>query len=191
VTVIPDRIEAGTYIIAGALTGENLQVKNVIPQHIKSLTDVLEKMGAKIKIKSNSVVISKTDNLKPVDVVTMPYPGFPTDLQQPLTTLLATVEGESHIKETIYENRFRNVKYLNQLGANIKLDNENEITITGPANLVGSEVVSTDLRGGACLVLAGLVCKGTTRITSIEHIIRGYEHLTDKLSNINANIKML
>lgn len=190
VRVIPDRIEAGTYIIAGVLAGEKLKVTNIIPEHIQSLIDVLEKIGANIEVYDNYIIVSKTIDLKPISVVAEPYPGFPTDLQQPLTTLLTTANGTSYIKETIYENRFRNVEYLNQMGANIII-NGKEITIKGPTNLKGCDVVSTDLRAGACLVLAGLAARGTTTINSIEHIIRGYEHLTEKLSKINADIKIV
>lgn len=190
VKVIPDRIEAGTYIIAGVLAGNKLKINNVNPNHLEALLDVLLKIGADIEIHDDYIVATKTDFLKPIDVVAQPYPGFPTDLQQPLTTLLLTSNGTSHIKETIYENRFRNVKYLNQMGANIEV-NGNEITIEGNAKLKGCNVVSTDLRAGACLVIAGLIASGTTRISSIEHIIRGYEHLTEKLTKINADIKIV
>jgi len=190
VRVIPDRIEAGTYIIAGILAGEKLKVNNIIPQHIQSLIDVLEKIEANIEIHDNYAIVSKTTGLKPISVVAEPYPGFPTDLQQPLTTLLATANGVSYITETIYENRFRNVEYLNQMGADIEIEG-NKITINGPKQLKGCNVVSTDLRAGACLVLAGLAAEGITTINSIQHIIRGYEHLTEKLSKINADIKIV
>lgn len=189
VRVIPDRIEAGTYIIAGVLAGDNLKIKNVIPNHLEALFNILNEIGANIKVYDNYVIVSKADSLKATDVVAEPYPGFPTDLQQPLTTLLTTATGVSHITETIYENRFRNVEYLNQMGADIEI-NDNQISIKGPTKLTGANVVSTDLRAGACLVIAGLIGKGTTKISSIEHIIRGYEHLTEKLSKINANIKI-
>lgn len=190
VSVIPDRIEAGTYIIAGVLAGDNLKIANVIPKHLNALLKVLNKIEANIEVHDNYIIASKTDNLKPIDVVAEPYPGFPTDLQQPLTTLLTMANGVSHITETIYENRFRNVEYLNQMGADIDI-NGNQITINGPTYLRGCDVVSTDLRAGACLVIAGLIGKGTTRISSIEHIIRGYEHLTEKMTKINANIKII
>ena len=190
VKVIPDRIEAGTYVIAGALAGNSLKITNVIPKHFWPLVEVLQKIGANIEVHDNYIITSKAESLKPIDVVAEPYPGFPTDLQQPLTALLATADGVSHITETIYENRFRNVEYLNQMGADIEI-NGNQITIKGPKKLQGGNVVSTDLRAGACLVIAGLICKGTTRISSIEHIIRGYEHLTEKLSKVNANIKIV
>ena len=189
VRVIPDRIEAGTYVIAGVLAGDNLKVTNVIPKHLTALISVLNKIEANIKVYDDYIIVSKNGELKPIDVIAEPYPGFPTDLQQPLTTLLSTANGVSHITETIYENRFRNVEYLNQMGADIEI-NGNQITINGPKELTGGNVVSTDLRAGACLVIAGLIGKGTTRISSIEHIIRGYEHLTEKMSKINANIKI-
>lgn len=189
IKVIPDRIEAGTYIIAGVLAGKKLKINNIIPGHLEALIHVLKQIGAKIEVYDNYIAVSKSDNLKSIDVVTKPYPGFPTDLQQPLTTLLITANGTSHITETIYENRFRNVQYLNQMGADITI-NGNEITIKGPRKLKGCKVVSTDLRAGACLVIAGLVSEGVTKINSIEHIIRGYEYLIEKMSKINANIKI-
>lgn len=191
VRVIPDRIEAGTYIIAGVLAGDKLKINNVNANHLTALMDVLKEIGADIEVHDNYVIASKAEKLNPISVVAEPYPGFPTDLQQPLTTLLTTASGTSYITETIYENRFRNVEYLNQMGADIEQINNTQIMIKGPTNLTGSKVVSTDLRAGACLVIAGLIGKGTTRISSIEHIIRGYEHLTDKLTKINANIKIV
>lgn len=190
VRVIPDRIEAGTYIIAGVLAGEKLKVTNIIPKHIESLIEVLQKIEADIELFDDYIIVSKGKTLKPISVIAEPYPGFPTDLQQPLTTLLSTANGVSYITETIYENRFRNIEYLNQMGTDIEI-NGNQITIKGPSKLKGCNVVSTDLRAGACLVLAGLAASGETRISSIEHIIRGYEHLTEKLSKINADIKIV
>ena len=122
INVIPDRIEAGTYLILGALIGDNLKVENVISEHISSLLDKFDEMGVNYKIDKNSIIVSKTDNLKPVDVITKGYPGFATDLQQPFTVLLTQCDGVSHLTETIYENRFQNVEYLNSMGANIKIN---------------------------------------------------------------------
>lgn len=185
--VIPDRIEAGTYLIAGALIGENLTIKNIIPEHISSLIEKLKEMGLDMKIGKDYITISKTKNLKPIKVKTLGYPGFPTDLQQPLTTLLTQAEGISVLEETIYENRFQNVKYLNKMGANIEIK-EKTITIKGKTNLEGTQVEATDLRAGACMVLAGLIANGTTTITEIKHVLRGYENIIGKLQNVGAKI---
>lgn len=187
--VIPDRIEAGTFILAGVLVGKNLKIDNVNINHVKSLLDVLEKMNADIKIYDHYVIANKSVT-KAIDVVTEGYPGFPTDLQQPLTSLLICSDGISHIKETIYENRFQNVKYLNDMGANIKLLNNKEIEINGNSNLVAKEVVATDLRAGACMLLSALNAEGTSIINEVEHVLRGYEKITEKLSAVGAKIEL-
>jgi len=187
--VIPDRIETGTYIIAGALLGENLKIENIIPEHVESLTLKLKEMGANIKLGKDYIILNKVDKLKPVNVKTQGYPGFPTDLQQPLTTLLTQCTGVSRLEETIYENRFQNVPYLNKMGANIEIKGK-KIKIKGSTKLKGKKVVATDLRAGACLVLAGLIAKGTTTIKDIEHVLRGYENIIEKLTNVGAKISL-
>lgn len=188
INVIPDRIEAGTYLILGALIGDNLKVENVIPEHISSLLDKFDEMGVNYKIDKNSIIVSKTDNLKPVEVITKGYPGFATDLQQPFTVLLTQCDGVSHLTETIYENRFQNVEYLNSMGANIKI-NERTIEITGKTKLTANTVKATDLRAGACMVLASLIADGKTIIADINHVLRGYENIIQKLQNIGAKIE--
>lgn len=188
INVIPDRIEAGTYLILGALIGDNLKVENVIPEHISSLLDKFDEMGVNYKIGKNSIIVSKTDNLKPVEVITKGYPGFATDLQQPFTVLLTQCDGVSHLTETIYENRFQNVEYLNSMGANIKI-NERTIEITGKTKLTANTVKATDLRAGACMVLASLIADGKTIIEDINHVLRGYENIIQKLQNIGAKIE--
>ena len=188
--VIPDRIEAGTYVIAGALMGNNLKIANIIPEHIEALTLKLEEMGFDLQINNDNIVISKIDNIKAVDIKTLGYPGFATDLQQPVTTLLAFCNGLSQLEETIYENRFQNVKYLNDMGASIKIDGD-KIYVTGVNKLVGKEVVATDLRAGACLVLAGLKADGQTIINDVEHILRGYENIIEKLTSVGAEIELI
>lgn len=187
--VIPDRIEAGTYVIAGALMGNGLKIDNIIPEHIEMLTLKLKEMGVIMEIGADYVIISKTEHLKPVTIKTQGYPGFATDLQQPITTLLTQCEGTSTLEETIYENRFQNVPYLNKLGTNIEIDNKT-IKVSGKTELIGTRVEATDLRAGACLVLAGLLAKGTTTITNIEHVLRGYENITTKLTEIGADIEL-
>lgn len=186
--VIPDRIEAGTYIIAGALMGNNLKVENIIPEHVENLLFKLKEMGVNITIGDDYVYVSKTDDIKPINVKTLGYPGFPTDLQQPLTSLLITCNGVSQIEETIWENRFQNVEYLNKMGANITLIDNRRIKIKGPTKLKGCEVKATDLRAGACMILAGLIAEGTTIITDVGHILRGYEKIVEKLQGVGAKI---
>lgn len=191
IEVIPDRIEAGTYLIAGALIGDNLKIENIIPDHIEALTLKLKEMGFKMHINSDYIEISHTNNLKSVRVKTLGYPGFATDLQQPLTVLLTQCNGISSLEETIYENRFKNIPYLNQMGANIEIIDNQHIKVNGASKLVGSEVTATDLRAGACLVLAALKAEGTTRINEIEHVLRGYEDIVNKLRNVGAKIDLV
>jgi UDP-N-acetylglucosamine 1-carboxyvinyltransferase len=186
--VIPDRIEAGTYIILGALVGENLKINNIIPEHIEALTLKLKEMGVKLEEFEDYVIVNKADTLKSVNVKTQVFPGFPTDLGQPITTLL-TQTSNSKLEETIYENRFGNIPYLNQMGANIKI-NDRTLSIKGPSKLQGCEVEATDLRAGACLLLAALKADGVTTINKIEHLLRGYEDLINKLKAVGADIEI-
>lgn len=188
--VIPDRIEAGTYILAGALCGDNLKVDNIIPEHIESLTSKLREMGVNLDISYDSVVVSSVDNMKPTNIETAVYPGFPTDLQQPFMVLLTQASGKSEVEENIWENRFMQVPYLNKMGANIKVKGNTAI-IEGKTDLCGNEVVATDLRAGACMVLAALTAKGTTTIQDVGHILRGYENIVGKLKNVGADIELI
>lgn len=188
INVIPDRIEAGTYVITGVLLGNNLKINNVIPKHIESLIDKLKEANANIEVYDNYIITNKSDNLKAIDIVTKGYPGFATDLQQPLTALLTQCDGVSTLEETIYENRFNNVEYLNKMGANITIDNR-KIYVKGKTNLTGTEVVATDLRAGACMVIAALTATGKTTINDIEHVLRGYENIIEKLQNVGAKIE--
>ena len=187
--VIPDRIEAGTYLIAGALVGKKLTITNVIPEHLEALTNKLQDMGYQLDIGSDFIKIKSITNPKSVKIKTLGYPGFPTDLQQPMTTLLTQCNGLSIVEETIYENRFNNVKYLNKMGADINIEGR-KIFINGPTKLRGATVEATDLRAGACMVLAGLTAPGTTTITSVEHILRGYENIVSKLEHVGAKIRL-
>lgn len=185
--IIPDRIEAGTYIIAAAACGDDVLIENVIPQHIEALTSKLEEMGVKLEQGLDYVRVYKSDDLNPVDVITQPFPGFATDLQQPLTALLTKTSGDSKIEETIYLERFRHCKELNAMGANIEYTTGSSIT-HGPSELTGNDVFATDLRCGASLVIAGLMAKGETVIHNAYHIYRGYDSIVEKLRNLGADI---
>lgn len=188
--VIPDRIEAGTYIIIGALCGEPLRVDNIIPEHIDSLLSKLEEIGINLEIGPDFVEILGTNTkLKPTNIKTAVYPGFPTDLQQPFTVLLTQLPGKSKVTETIWENRFMHIPYLKKLGADIEVKNQTA-TIIGPKKLIGEEVVATDLRAGAAMVIAGLLAEGKTTITNAEHILRGYEQIVEKLKAVGAKISI-
>ena len=187
--VIPDRIEAGTYIILGALIGSYMSVENIVPEHLEALINKLYEMGADIEVNSDSVIVNAHDNLTAADIKTQGFPGFPTDLQQPFVTLLTQAHGQSAVTETIYENRFMNVPYLNKMGANISVK-ERTATILGANRLHGAEVEATDLRGAASLLLAALKADGKTTITNVEHLLRGYADIVEKLSNLGAKIEL-
>ena len=176
IEVIPDRIEAGTYILAGVMNGKNLEICDVEPSHLTSFFEVLDEMGADYKIDGNKVITNKALNLKPVNIETKVYPGFATDLQQPITTLLVMADGESTVRETIYENRFQNTIYLNSMGADI-IRKGDTIYVNGPTKLEGKLVRTSDLRAGAALILAALSAEGETTITDIKHLLRGYGDL--------------
>lgn len=187
--VIPDRIEAGTYIILGALMGTYMTIENINTSHLTSLLDKLTEMGVDLEINPDNVVVNAHDNLTAVNVKTQGYPGFPTDLQQPMVTLLTQVRGKSEVIETIYENRFMNIPYLNKMGANISTK-ERTATILGPNKLHGAEVEATDLRGAASLLLAALKAEGKTTIKNIDYLLRGYEDIIEKLTNLGAKIEL-
>lgn len=187
--VIPDRIESGTYIIIGALSGAPLKVDNIIPEHIDSLISKLEEIGVNLELGSDYVIINSKDSYKSTNIKTAVYPGFPTDLQQPFTVLLTQSSGKSKVTETIWENRFMHIPYLNDLGADITVNNQTA-TILGPTKLKGCQVVATDLRAGAAMIAAGLKADGRTTITNAEHILRGYEDIVEKLSEVGAKIRI-
>ena len=190
VTVIPDRIEAGTYVIMGALLGKDFKVSGVVPEHIDSLLYKLREMGADYKIDGDTIKINKCKKLKATNIKTTVYPGYPTDLGQPISTLLTQCEGESVFEETIYENRLRHIPYLNGMGAKINALDKKAI-IVGPTPLKGRKVKATDLRAGASMLVAGMIATGTTTVTNVEHLLRGYEKLVDKLNKVGANIKLV
>ena len=186
--IIPDRIEAGTYIIAAAACGEDVTVKNVIPQHIEALTSKLEEMGVKLEQGSDYVRVYESNDLNPVDIITQPFPGFATDLQQPLTALLTKANGDSRIEETIYTERFKHCHELNQMGANIETVTGKSL-IHGSTPLHGADIFATDLRCGASLVIAGLMADGETVIHNAYHIYRGYDSIVNKLRALGADIE--
>ena len=188
IEVIPDRIEAGTYIILGALLGNPLTIENIIPNHIEALLSKLKETGVPYDLSANRITVWAKSDLTPTAITTAVYPGFPTDLQQPITTLLTLVPGTSKVTETIYENRFQNISYLNEMGAKIKVDGDT-LTIEGVDKLHGNVVQATDLRAGAALLIAGIVAKGTTELYNINHIDRGYEKIEEKFRKLGANIQ--
>lgn len=190
VEVIPDRIEAGTYLIIGALLGKDFSVAPIVEDHLGSILYKLRESGVDFVLKDHKITLSAPEHLKPVNIKTTVFPGFPTDLGQPMSTFLTQCEGESLFEETIYENRLRHVPYLNNMGANIKAFDQKAI-ITGKTPLKGRKVKATDLRAGASMLVAGMIASGTTTITNIEHLLRGYERIVDKLDTVGASIQLI
>ena len=188
--VVPDYIEAGTYMILASAIGRNVTIYNIIPEHVESVISKLEEMGSIMKIGLDYIKISAPEKLKHVNIKTQVYPGFPTDLQQPMATLLTKAQGKSIINETIWENRFLNLEELNKMGASCDVITKSKAVILGPTKLTGKRVKATDLRAGASLVIAGLMADGKTIIDNADYILRGYEDIVDKLINIEANIKL-
>ncbi len=188
IEIIPDRIEAGTYLCAGAITNSTLTIKKVNASHIQSSIDKLEAMGCRFNILDNEITIYPTSRLKPINIITTEYPGFPTDMQAQFMAVATMAIGESLIEERLFENRFMHVGELNRLGADIWLKG-NIASIKPVAELYGADVMATDLRASSALVLAGLVAKGVTNVHRIYHLDRGYDNLEGKLSSLGANIK--
>ena len=187
-TIIPDRIEAGTYMIAAAMTGGDVIIDNVLPEHQKPLIAKLREAGAIVEEDIDKVRVIGTGSLKGVSVKTLPYPGFPTDMQAQIMAMMVVSEGNSRVTETVFENRFMHVAELNRMGAKITTA-DRSANIEGPAKLVGCDVRATDLRAGAAMILAGLVAEGETRIGDLFHIDRGYEDIVEKLRNLGADIE--
>ena len=188
--VIPDRIEAGTYIALAAAIGEGIQINNVLYEHLESYIAKLEEMGVRMTISEDSIFVEKQTGLKAIQIKTSPYPGFATDLQQPITPLLLTAAGRGRIVDTIYEKRVNHVPELAKMGATILTLNDH-IIYEGPNQLTGSSVKATDLRAGAALVIAGLMASGTTEITNVEYILRGYSDIIHKLTQLGADIQLI
>lgn len=187
-TIIPDRIEAATYMIMAAAIGDGVTIDNIIPLHLEAVTAKLREMGVKVEEGVENVFIPRTDILQAVDVKTLVYPGFPTDVQQPLSVLMTQAIGASKVTETIYTSRFKHIDELRRMNANARVEGNTAI-IQGPTKLHGSKVTATDLRAGAALVLAGLIAEGETEIQDIYHIERGYSNFINKLRSLGANIR--
>ena len=186
-----DRIEAGTYLVAAAITNGKIKINKIDSRRMLSVVETLKKVGAEVKLNDNSISLDMTDNeIKPVNIVTEPFPGFPTDMQAQFTVLNCLGKGKSHVKETIFENRFMHVQELNRMGTDIIIDGTSAI-INGVDCISGAQVMATDLRASASLILAGLVAKGETIVDRIYHIDRGYERIEEKLSNLGAEILRL
>ena len=187
-SVIPDQIEAGTFMIAAAATKGDVTITNVIPKHLESISAKLIEVGAIVEEGDDSIRVTVDKPLKGVNVKTAPYPGFPTDVQQPMSTLLSITEGRSLIVESIWENRHKHTDELKKMGAVIKVEGRTAI-IDGVESLTGCRVRATDLRAGAAMVIAGLIANGETEIVDIEHIDRGYPHIENKFRALGADIR--
>ncbi len=189
-SVIPDRIEAGTYLCAGAITNSKITLENIIPEHLESIISKMEEMGFSFEIDKKSITICPTDEIKPCEIITTEYPGFPTDMQAQFMALMTQAEGVSMVEERLFENRFMHVSELQRMGASIILRG-NSATVQGKIKLYGADVMATDLRASSALVLAGLVAKGVTKVHRIYHLDRGYEKLEEKLKRLGVDIVRL
>ena len=188
--VIPDRIEAGTYIALAAAIGQGIQINNVLYEHLESFIAKLEEMGVRMTVSEDSIFVEEQQNLRAINIKTSPYPGFATDLQQPITPLLLTANGHGKITDTIYEKRVNHVAELAKMAGKISTSSD-QIVYEGPNQLQGAQVKATDLRAGAALVIAGLMAQGKTEITNIEFILRGYSNIIEKLTNLGAIIQLI
>ncbi|MGG0716167.1 UDP-N-acetylglucosamine 1-carboxyvinyltransferase [Robertmurraya massiliosenegalensis] len=188
--IIPDRIEAGTFMVAAAITGGNVLVKGAVPEHSTSLIAKMEEMGVIFEEEAEGLRVIGPDNLKAVDIKTMPHPGFPTDMQSQMMALLLHANGTSMITETVFENRFMHVEEFRRMNADIKIEGRSVI-LDGPSNLQGAEVAATDLRAAAALILTGLVAEGVTRVTELKHLDRGYVDFHHKLASLGADIERI
>ncbi|MBT2657873.1 UDP-N-acetylglucosamine 1-carboxyvinyltransferase [Bacillus sp. ISL-18] len=188
--IIPDRIEAGTFMVAAAITGGDVLVRGAVPEHLSSLIAKMEEMDVEIHEEEDGVRVIGPDRLKAVDIKTMPHPGFPTDMQSQMMALLLRAEGTSMITETVFENRFMHVEEFRRMNADIKIEGRSVI-LNGPSNLQGAEVSATDLRAAAALILTGLVSEGMTRVTELKHLDRGYVNFHGKLAGLGADIERI
>ncbi len=190
IKIIADRIEAGTYLAAGAITNSEITIKNIIPEHLEGILVKFKEMGFSFEESENSLTIKPTNNINPVKIITTEYPGFPTDMQAQFMAIATQANGVSMIEERLFENRFMHVAELNRLGANISI-NGKTATIIGPTQLIGADVMATDLRASSALVLAGLVAKGETNVHRIYHLFRGYENFVEKFKKLGAEMEIL
>ena len=188
--VIPDRIEAGTYIALAAAIGQGIQINNVLYEHLESFIAKLEEMGVRMTVSEDSIFVEEQQTLRAINIKTSPYPGFATDLQQPITPLLLTANGHGKITDTIYEKRVNHVAELAKMAGKISTSSD-QIVYEGPNQLQGAQVKATDLRAGAALVIAGLMAQGKTEITNIEFILRGYSNIIEKLTSLGADIQLI
>lgn len=190
-SIIPDRIEAGTYLALAAAVGDGIRVQNVIYEHLESFISKLVEMGVEMTVEEDAITVHPVKSLKPVNITTIPYPGFATDLQQPITPLLLKADGESFVTDTIYEQRVNHIPELVRMGANARVES-NMIAISGSpdSELHGTDVKASDLRAGACLIIAGLMANGTTRIANVDNILRGYDNIIEKLRHLGADVYM-
>src|SRR5699024_3429419 len=189
-TMISDRIEAGTFMVAAAITGGNVLVENVEAQHLRSVISKLEEMNVVITEEGNGLRVQGPETIKATDIKTLPHPGFPTDMQSQMMALMLVAEGTSVITETVFENRFMHVEEFRRMNAQTKIEGRS-VVVEGPSKLQGAEVAATDLRAGAARVLAGLVAEGYTRVTELRHIDRGYVDFEKKLASLGADIKRI
>ncbi|MFP3723489.1 UDP-N-acetylglucosamine 1-carboxyvinyltransferase [Niallia circulans] len=189
-TIIPDRIEAGTFLIAAAITNGNVLVKGAVPEHLSSLIAKMEEMGVVFKEEEDGIRVISAENLKAVDIKTMPHPGFPTDMQSQMMALLLRAKGTSMITETVFENRFMHVEEFRRMNGDVKIEGRS-VVMNGPTNLQGAEVAATDLRAAAALILSGLVADGITRVTELKHLDRGYVNFHEKLAALGADIERI
>ncbi|MEK4749560.1 UDP-N-acetylglucosamine 1-carboxyvinyltransferase [Niallia circulans] len=189
-TIIPDRIEAGTFLIAAAITNGNVLVQGAVPEHLSSLIAKMEEMGVVFKEEEDGIRVISAENLKAVDIKTMPHPGFPTDMQSQMMALLLRARGTSMITETVFENRFMHVEEFRRMNGDVKIEGRS-VVMNGPTNLQGAEVAATDLRAAAALILSGLVADGITRVTELKHLDRGYVNFHEKLAALGADIERI
>ena len=189
-TIVPDRIEAGTFLVAGAMMGEGVTVKGARVEHLASVLEKLQSAGVELTVNGDAIQVSRPPTIRPVDLVTAPYPGYPTDLQAQWIAFMTQAEGTSVVKDEIYHDRFAHVPELSRFGGRIRL-NENIATVEGPTNLIGAPVMSTDIRASASLVLAALAAKGTSEISRVYHLDRGYESMEKKFAKLGANIQRI
>lgn len=188
--IMPDRIETGTFLCMAAMTGGEVLVKEAKPDHITPVLNKLEETGCKLKVENNEIQLQAPKRLKAVDIKTMPYPGFPTDMQSIFSTTLTLAKGTSMIVENLFENRYKYTQELIRMGAKISIEGKTAV-IKGVRKLYGANVKATDLRGGAALVMAGMAAKGDTRVENIEYILRGYEGFDRKLKGLGVDIRVL